>query len=121
MKSDAVAKVFRTQVNGYLAIHLEIALERLAKAGLELLGREAIRERSKEVLLNALENKSVLVIRGILRTLNPEVTENIREIDERKIWRVFWDLRNSPVNDDISIFAILAELNNNPPLIAEPV
>ena len=117
MTNDAVRKVFRNESSGYVAVHLEDALDRVVKTGIKLVGTFR-RTGDKDLFLQALENKAVPVIRGILRTINPEMLENISGIEERTIWRIYWDIKNDPLNANISIFVLIAELNSNPPLTA---
>ena len=110
MQDEAVDKVFRNTVNGYLAVFLEEALERVVQVGLRF-SQGGLKD---ECLLQALENKAVPVIQGILRTFNPEVIWNVREMEPERIWEIYWALRTDG-NEPISIFTVIAELNSSPP------
>lgn len=108
---EAVGKVFRNEVNAYWASCLEGVLEKLLGVGQRLI--DTISEADRKLFLKALENKSAVIVRGILETLNPETTKNIQGMDERMIWRIFWDLRGNRENAEISIFMVIGELNRN--------
>ncbi|MDP3958282.1 MAG: hypothetical protein Q8Q36_02365 [bacterium] len=117
MEDDLIAKAFKNESSSYLAVHLEDALERVVGVGLKF----ASKRMSQDPLWHkALENKAAPVIRGILNALNPEATKNIQGMDERLIWRAYWAVRNEPECAGTTIFELLAELNNNPPLTPVP-
>jgi len=108
-------KIFRTETSANLAVHLEIALDRLATAGVDVIKlTEGAPPGDKLLALKVLEERAVPLIQGIVKTIKPEFKENVRAMDERSIWRAFWELRQGLKEPKITIFAILAELNSNP-------
>ena len=108
--------MFKNVSSAYMAIFLEMALERLVQTGLKFSKMECYR-RDWEAMLGAFEEKAAPIIKGIMHTIKPEESENIQGIDERLVWRVYWDLRsNSFGEEEENIFEILGYLNNNPPL-----
>lgn len=112
MANDAVKKMFKNDTKAYIAVEMDVALERVVRSGLRL-AKKAWFEH--DLLLEALGNKAAPLIREILNSINPEVSKNIQGMDERVIWLVYWDLRSNPMDaEKISIFELLRELNNPP-------
>ncbi|HQT82824.1 MAG TPA: hypothetical protein PLW99_01600 [Candidatus Paceibacterota bacterium] len=107
-----MTKVFRDEVSEFLVTQLSVMLEeRVVRLGLKLAGKSWVRQ---DQLPKILEKRGAFIIRGILDSLNPEAFKNIQGMDERTIWRVYWDLRSNSVNENISIFELLRGLNTPP-------
>jgi len=107
--------IFKNVSSAYMAIFLEAALENLVQIGLKFSKMEC--RRDWEAMLGALEEKATPIIKGIMHTVKPEESENIQGMDERLVWKMYWDLRSNPSSEEEeNIFEILGYLNNNPPL-----
>ncbi|MBI5405460.1 hypothetical protein HY972_00260 [Candidatus Kaiserbacteria bacterium] len=99
-----VRDLFKDEVNVFIARQLEIALERAVKEGFVLANVHKI---DKDLVPIALERQAVPVIEGILKTFIPEISENIRGLNERDIWGTYWIARYDSPNVKISIFQFL--------------
>jgi hypothetical protein len=109
MSKSALDRMFRNRSCAFTAIWLEDALERVVQVGFKIIQRRLL----PRVLLKFwLEERGTPVIKGIIRTLDPRMSENIQGM-ERKIWEVYWNLRQDGVN--VSIFTLLNQLNEHPP------
>ena len=111
MKSSLVQRMFKNDTKAFIAAEMDEALESVVHAGLTLFGKRGI---EKGLIPEALEKKAAPLIRGILRSINPEVSANIQKMDEKVIWRIYWDLRTNSVDTNVSIFELLGQLNNPP-------
>lgn len=106
MNDSAVQGVFKNATNALLFAHLEIALERVVVFGFKVTAHGTTQER----LLNAIEEWAMPPIKGMINTLCPEISENIRKVGPQEIWRLYWDLRRR--NHGISILEVFAEVSN---------
>lgn len=105
---------FKNASSAYLARELEAILEDDIKKALMFRKRSWVK---KETPSRALEKKAVPLIIGIIRTLDPDASENIRNMDREMIWRAYWKRRQrhtGPTN--LSIFEFLRELEKKPSL-----
>jgi hypothetical protein len=109
-------EVFKNQESAFIARYLLGILEDVVRDAQRLL-------RGKDIPLfivaRAFERRALPLIEGIVGTLNPERSEYVREIHARVIWGVYWGLRNGPAETQFHLFALLAQLNNQP-LFASP-
>jgi hypothetical protein len=87
-------------------------LEKTIRSGIRLTRRKWI---WIELVPQALENRTVPIIQEMLRIINPELYKNVRKMDERVIWTIYWCLRSNPVSKKMSFLELLAELDKNPP------
>lgn len=111
MKSALAQRLYENDTKAFIAVEMDEALESLVHAGLTLFERRGI---EKGLIPEALEKKAAPLIRGILQSINPKVSANIQRMDERVIWRIYWELRSNSVDTNVSIFELLGQLNNPP-------
>ena len=102
---------FRTESCEFTAAILVIVFERRIRAWFRAVERGSF---SREFLNKWIEEKQVPLIQGLVRTLNPEVFETIKRMDEQEIWKKYWNLQKQSVIVQIPIFKFLIELNGNP-------
>lgn len=113
MENRAIAqRVFRSSESGLMAIQLGQMLKKIVQKGLEIKGRRRFPSHGLNV---EIEKKGAPMIRGIVKAMDPDNSENIGRIDERVIWRIFWQLQYDSTKTRMDIFALLSELENNPP------
>jgi len=107
MKNEPTGKIFRSEVAEFLVVQMDAALERLVWLGLEHTKKGWL---SKEQLQKILEGRGAIIIRGILNSLNPGAVMNARGLDEKMLWRVYWELRSNSI--DMNIFEFIGELDD---------
>lgn len=108
---DPIKQVFKDDMKVFLAVQYITALEHLVYRGRQIAKKKWFEE---EIVAAALEKRGAPIIRAILGCMNPEISEYVQGMDERAIWRIFWGLRSQ--GEEITISALLGELNSNPPL-----
>ncbi|MDD2657623.1 MAG: hypothetical protein PHD04_03120 [Candidatus Pacebacteria bacterium] len=113
MKNERAEKRFRSEVAEFLAVQMGVALERLVWLGLEHSKKKWL---SRDQLRRILDGRGALIIRGILDSFDPSVAAHVRSLDERTLWRVYWDLRSNSVN--MNIFAFIGALDDPYPAFA---
>jgi len=113
MENRAVVKrVFRDSESGLMAIQLGQMLERIVQKGLEIKRKRRFPPHGLNI---EIEKKGAPMIRGIVKAMDPDNSENIGRMDARVIWRIFWQLQYDSTKTRMGIFALLAELESNPP------
>lgn len=110
--TNAIEKMFKDDTEALEAEYFEAILEKTIQSGMRLTRRKWL---WIELVPQALENRAVPIIRNMLQIINPELYKNVREMDERVIWMVYWCLRSNPVHKRMSFLELLAELDKNPP------
>jgi hypothetical protein len=112
MLNAAIRRIFKDETSAFIAMQLEIVLERMVPLAVEITKKKY---STKSLLFQRLENRAVPIIWEILQTMDPEVSESVREIDGRVIWTIYWRLKSNPANKHMSFFCLLVELNKNLP------
>lgn len=105
-------KIFKNDIVALEAEYLEAMLEKTIRSGIRLTRRKWF---WVELVPQALENRAIPLIREMLANINPEMFGNVRKMDERMIWMVYWNLRSNPANNHMYFLELLVELNKNPP------
>jgi len=105
-------KIFRDDIVALEAEYLEAMIEKTVRSGKRLTRRKWL---WIELVPQALENRAVPIIRQMLASVNPEMFWNVRKIDERVIWMIYWRFRTDPVNIHMYLLELLIELDKNPP------
>ncbi len=119
---DHVLRAFKDgATGGFVAISLAETLDNLVEIGKDL--KKTCPSHWEASLEQALKLKAIPIISVIIGALNPESIEALQDIDEieGKIWEAYWELVNNPeCPSDFSIFTLLGELINDPPLVPVP-
>ena len=110
MTSQTAPKMFENDTKRFIALQMDIALETVVLRGL----RFPEKARISRLLMPMLERRGAQLIRGFLKSLNPELFGNVQRMDERIIWRIYWDLQRDSEGSEISIHELLKELNTPP-------
>ena len=110
--TNMVGKMFKDDIEALEAEYCEAMLEKTIRSGMRLTRRKWL---WIELVPQALENRAVPIIKNMLHVVNPELYKNVRKMDERVIWMVYWCLRSNPANKKMFFLELLAELDKNPP------
>lgn len=106
---------FKNARSAFTARLLEAILEKEIKDALTFGKRKWVK---KDTFSRALEKKAVPLVTGIIRTLDPYASENIRDMDREAIWRTYWKRRQRHTGPTkLSILEFLRELNKKPALV----
>lgn len=110
MATHMSALFFRNDSAEFTASILEKLFEHRMRAWFRSIERGSF---SREFLDKWIEKKEVPLIKGLMRTLNPEVFKVIQGMDEQEVWNKYWNLRKQSAITQIPIFKFLVDLNNN--------
>lgn len=105
--------LFKNETSARLAMQFAMLLEDLVKAGHEVIKlTKGAPPYHEAFVLRELEEKASPYIRQIVASMKPEFIKDIEAVDERSIWRAFWERQESG-GEATTIFAFLAELYGN--------
>lgn len=111
MQDEPALRMFENDTKAFIAVQMQLALEGVVRDGFTLSQKRWIKPN---VVQEVLCRKGAPLIREILNSMNSEATRRVRQMDERTIWSIYWDVRSNAPDVAPSIFLLLSELNDPP-------
>ncbi|TSA43973.1 hypothetical protein D4R49_01210 [bacterium] len=110
------SEVFKDNICATTVLSFEADLKKLVIARRHMVRRGEI---PVDVLNRGFEKRAAEIIEELVQFINPGRSENIRKMNKRVIWEIYWRLQEGWAETRHSIFALLAELNSDPPFISD--
>jgi hypothetical protein len=110
--TNDVMRMFKNAGNELTVIDLEAELEKTVRSAIRLTRRKW---SGIDLVPQALEKKVVPIIKKVLMNINPEMLTNVRKMDARVIWAIYWQTQTKPVTAQMSFLKLLEGLDRNPP------
>lgn len=115
MHENSSLRMFKSDASALAAIDLEMEIEKAVRLGIRIARRKFTGIKMDP---RACERRAIPVIHKMLADINPEMLGNIRKIDERVIWAVYWHLQEKSLNMKISFFKLLIDLDKSQSFVA---
>lgn len=110
--TNDVVRMFKDVTSELAVIDLEAELEKTARSAIRLTRRKWT---GIDLVPQALENRVVPIIKKVLANINPEMLTNVRKMDVRVIWAIYWQTQTKPVTAQVSFLKLLERLDKDPP------
>ncbi len=110
--TNDVAVMFKDAASELAVIDFEAELEKTARSAIRLTRRKWT---GVEMVPQAAEKRVVPIIEKVLANINPGMLPNVRKMDARVIWTIYWQSQTKPVTAQMSFLKLLERLDRNPP------